>query len=124
MPGACQNTRSAPQKQPMPTTAVSRPSGYGGFSGVPSTKCRSGTGIVSVRPGSASSGATMRVFVANKRMPYGPRRPRFVTGPLVLVVAGLGDGIEQLECGGLRRRDQHFAAQILELREEARVHCD
>src|SRR6059058_3854125 len=38
-PGACQNTRSAPQKQPMPTTACSSPAGNGGAIGVPSTKC-------------------------------------------------------------------------------------
>src|SRR4051794_10176554 len=50
--------RSAPQKQPMPTTSDSKPSGNGGVIGVPSTSCRSGTGIAASRPGSASSGAT------------------------------------------------------------------
>jgi hypothetical protein len=36
-PGACQNTRSAPQKQPSPKTARSKPSGNGGVIGVPRT---------------------------------------------------------------------------------------
>ena len=56
MPGVCQKTRSAPQKQPMPTIACSVSSGKGGSSGVPSTKWVSGTwkGRVS-RPGSASA---------------------------------------------------------------------
>ena len=132
--GAFQNMRSAPQKQPMPTTAVCRPSGNGGFRGVPSTKCRSGTGIGSARPGSASSGATMRVFEANRRMPYCPGNGPFAHSdtpglpppdpPLIVVFAGLGDRVEQLQGGGLGGRDEHLAAEVLELREEARVHRD
>src|SRR3954447_21323414 len=54
--------RSAPQKQPSPKTARSRPSGKGGCSGVPSTSWRAGTGIGGSRPGRASGGAVMRGF--------------------------------------------------------------
>src|SRR5207247_3361985 len=50
--------RSAPQKQPIPTTAYSSPAGNGGAIGVPSVSCRSGTPIGSSRPGSASSAVT------------------------------------------------------------------
>src|SRR3954447_21667670 len=60
--GSSQNSFSAPQKQPMPNTARSVPSGKGGSSGVPSTKWRSGTRIFSSRPGSASSAAGMVVL--------------------------------------------------------------
>src|SRR3954452_8486495 len=60
--GSSQKPFSAPQKQPMPNTARSVPSGNGGSSGVPSTKWRSGTGIFSSRPGRASSGAGMAVL--------------------------------------------------------------
>ena len=66
-PGISQNIRSAPQKQPMPNTACSRPSGKGGASGVPSTKCLPGTGIFSGRPGSASSGAGISVLCFEKK---------------------------------------------------------
>ena len=61
--GVSQNTRSAPQKQPMPTTSVSRPSGNGPFSGVPRTSCAGGTCISASRPGSASSGVGRRRFL-------------------------------------------------------------
>src|SRR5215213_8022296 len=69
MPGACQKPRSAPQKQPMPKTAVSTPSGNGGSSGVPSTKWVSGTakGWVS-RPGSASAGSGIAVLSRNRKL--------------------------------------------------------
>ena len=40
---SCQKMRSAPQKQPMPKTARSVPSGNGGPMGVPRTRCRPGT---------------------------------------------------------------------------------
>ena len=55
-PSICQNMRSAPQKQPRPNIAVSRPSGYGPFSGRLETKCFEAVGIGLPRPGSASSG--------------------------------------------------------------------
>src|SRR5436190_1222031 len=54
-PFNCQNLRSAPQKQPMPNIARSRPSGNGGSSRCPLTKCAAGTCIRSARPGNASS---------------------------------------------------------------------
>src|SRR3954453_13799045 len=60
--------RSAPQKQPRPKTARSRPSGKGGCSGVPSTSWRAGTGIGVSRPGRASAGSIMRVFAREKSM--------------------------------------------------------
>src|SRR4051794_13925420 len=103
----------------MPTTAVCRPSPNGGFKGVPSTKCRSGTGMGSGRPGSASSGAIMRVFEPNRNMPYGPLRTRFVTRRCALLVPVFpGDGVQQLQRGGLRGGHEHLAAEVLELREE------
>src|SRR4051794_19064399 len=49
----------------MPTTAVCRCAGNGGFSGVPRTSCVDAVGIGSRRPGRAFSGSTMRVFVPN-----------------------------------------------------------
>ena len=83
-PGVCQNFRSAPQKQPMPNTAVCIPSGHGGVSGEPSTKWRSGTGIVwSVRPGRAASGVTISVFVRNSMRAR--LRPTVARVPDVLV---------------------------------------
>ena len=68
-PGVCQKPRSAPQKQPMPKMAVSTPSGKGGSSGVPSTKCVSGTwnGRVS-RPGRASAGSGIAVLSRNRKL--------------------------------------------------------
>src|SRR4051795_4370321 len=42
-PGVSQKTRSAPQKQPMPTSSQSMPSGNGGTRGLPaSTSCSAG----------------------------------------------------------------------------------
>ena len=67
--GACQKTRSAPQKQPRPTTATSSPSGNGGAIGVPSTSCAPGTCIASSRPGSASSAVTIVVGLLKRNMP-------------------------------------------------------
>lgn len=64
-PGSVQNLRSAPQKQPMPNTAVSVPAGNGGRIGAGSTKWRGGTGIGVARPGSASSGRGMRSFASD-----------------------------------------------------------
>ena len=61
-PGTCQNVLSSPQKKPSANSAISLPSGYGGVNGVPSTACRSGTGIGVSRPGSASSALTICVF--------------------------------------------------------------
>src|SRR5258705_13622658 len=53
MPGICQNIRSAPQKQPIPKTAISDPAGHGPCCGVPSTACVGGTFSGVVRPGNA-----------------------------------------------------------------------
>jgi hypothetical protein len=58
-----------------------------------------------------------------------PITPEKLLGPgpersLALVAVGAGHRLEQLERGGLRRRDEHLAADVLELREEARVHGD
>src|SRR5436305_10185815 len=104
----------------MPTTSVSRPSGNGGLSGVPSTKCVSAVGMASGRPGSASSGATILVFE--------PRRNICLTvgraAVSLLVLARAGHGLEQLQRGGLGRRDEHLAVDVLELREEAGVDGD
>src|ERR671918_172425 len=55
-PGTCQNSRSAPQKQPIPTIRVSIPSGQGPRIGVPSTACVSRTGMAVSRPGRHCSG--------------------------------------------------------------------
>src|SRR5882724_13620056 len=52
---SCQNLRSAPQKQPSPNTACSRPAGYGGCSLRPLTKWVVAVGIGVARPGSASA---------------------------------------------------------------------
>src|SRR3990172_10349335 len=52
-PSTCQNLRSAPQKQPIANVARASPSGNGGSSGRPLTKCAAGTSIRSARPGSA-----------------------------------------------------------------------
>src|SRR3954468_19937369 len=54
----------------MPTTACSSPSGNGGASGVPRTSCFEGTGIVSSRPGSASSAVTIAVGLENRNMRF------------------------------------------------------
>jgi hypothetical protein len=61
MPGARQNMRSAPQKQPIPKIARSVPSGNGGPIGVPRTRCVPGIAIGVSRPGSASSGVGIAV---------------------------------------------------------------
>src|SRR5882672_3042454 len=63
-----QNLRSAPQKQPRPNTARSRPSGYGPFRGRPLTKCCLAVGIAFGRPGSASPGAGIETFFLNMNM--------------------------------------------------------
>src|SRR6185295_19687388 len=55
----------APQKQPRPNIAVSRPSGYGPFSGRPLTKCLAAVGIGLARPGSASAAAGISAFFLN-----------------------------------------------------------
>src|ERR1043166_1427464 len=60
-----QNMRSAPQKQPSPKAAVSRPAGYGPFSGVPSTSCFAAVGIGLGRPGSASAADGISSFFLN-----------------------------------------------------------
>jgi N-methylhydantoinase B len=56
----------------MPNEMTSCPSGQGPVSGVPSTTCRSTTGIAWSRPGSASSGDTMVVFLLPKIMKEPP----------------------------------------------------
>src|SRR5262245_8896254 len=108
----------------MPTTAVCRPSGNGGLRGVPSTKWRSGTWMGSGRPGSASSGATMRVFEPRRNMPtqYGQALPCYDL-PLLVAVRP-GHRLEQLERGGLGGRDEDLAPEVLELGEEAGVDGD
>src|SRR4051794_9645529 len=68
MPSACQNTRSAPQKQPIPTTSFCISTGKGCWSGVPRTTWRLGTRIGVSRPGSASSGDTILVFFSKRNM--------------------------------------------------------
>src|SRR6266542_4334196 len=55
--------RSAPQKQPIPKTAVSLPAGHGPFSGVPSTVCVDATGISVELPGRAWSGVGRSSFL-------------------------------------------------------------
>ena len=65
-PASCQNRRSAPQKQPMPTTSCWKPSGNGPLSGVPSTSWLAGTGISVSRPGSARSGSIIFIFSRNR----------------------------------------------------------
>jgi hypothetical protein len=67
-PGARQNIRSAPQKQPIPKIARSIPSGNGGPMGVPRTRWVPGATIGLSRPGSASSGAGSAVALRVKSM--------------------------------------------------------
>src|SRR5215475_10110445 len=62
MPGTFQKTRSSPQKQPIPKSASSVPSGNGGVRRAPLTKCFSGTGMGVARPGSASSLVTIEAL--------------------------------------------------------------
>src|SRR5687767_12708087 len=57
-----QNFRSAPQKQPMPNTAVRVPSGNGPASGVPSTWWVAGICMASARPGRASAASIILDF--------------------------------------------------------------
>src|SRR5262249_54413997 len=67
-------TRSAPQKQPSPNTAFSVSAGYGPASRWPLTKCRSGTGIGSVRPGRHCSGpGTTSLLRINGHILHAPR---------------------------------------------------
>src|SRR3954453_23756724 len=75
--------RSAPQKQPIPTITCSKPSGNGGFSGVPSTAWRSATGISSSQPGSAEEASIIDVLLRSpnmalrlRRRDYGPGNPQ------------------------------------------------
>src|SRR6266852_1352724 len=64
MPGACQNLRSAPQKQPIPNIAISSPAGNGGWMRLPLTKCLAGTlKLGAARPGSARSAVGISVFL-------------------------------------------------------------
>src|SRR5712691_420180 len=71
--------RSAPQKQPRPTTACSRPSGNGGAIGLPSTSCAAGTGIDSSRPGSASSAVIIVLGFVKRNMSVSLPTDRNVT---------------------------------------------
>src|SRR6059036_3347244 len=111
MPGACQKTRSAPQKQPIPTTACSSPSGNGGAIGVPSVSCRSGTRIGSSRPGSASSAVTTAVGFEKRCMrvpgyPAGGLRRRRADVELARRLAG------RLHADALRALDQPVAVAV------------
>ena len=54
-PGTFQKSFSAPQKQPIPNSAISVPAGYGGRRAEPRTACLAGTGISVGRPGRISS---------------------------------------------------------------------
>ena len=72
-PSVCQKIRSAPQKHPSPKIAVSRPSGNGGLMGWSFTKWVAGTGISSVRPGSAVS-ASIICALSRPNMPIGSLR--------------------------------------------------
>src|SRR4051812_19974779 len=92
----------------MPTTAVCMPSGNGGLSGVPSTKCVSEVGMGSGRPGSASSGATMRVFEPRRNILIGyddvPARDRRCDRPDRGPGQGPRRGQVRLRVRGTRRR--------------------
>src|SRR5205809_2480714 len=57
-----QKAFSAPQKQPIPNTACSNPSGNGASRRLPFTKWVSGTGIFSLRPPRASPSSTIRLL--------------------------------------------------------------
>jgi hypothetical protein len=57
-----QNFRSAPQKQPIPNIAVSKPAGYGPFNGRPKMKCSSAVGSAAGRPLRAVSRVGISVF--------------------------------------------------------------
>src|SRR5882724_217999 len=81
---SCQNLRSAPQKQPSPNTACSRPAGYGGCSLRPLTKWVVAVGIGVARPGSASAALgnavvlrmnNMDTLQAEHRLTCQPQRP-------------------------------------------------
>src|SRR5436309_3893416 len=112
MPGACQKTRSAPQKQPIPTTACSSPSGNGGAIGVPSVSCRSGTRIGSSRPDSTSSAVTRAVGFEKRcmRVPgypaRGSLRGRRADEELARRLAG------RLHADALRALDQPVAVAV------------
>src|SRR5712691_1339023 len=67
-----QNLRSAPQKQPMPNIALSKPSGYGPLSGRCKTKCSRAVGIGVERPGSASAADGISSFFLNMNMAASP----------------------------------------------------
>src|SRR5882724_449590 len=67
---SCQNLRSAPQKQPSPNTACSRPAGYGGCSLRPLTKWVVAVGIGVARPGSASAALGNAVVLRMNNMDY------------------------------------------------------
>src|SRR5215470_18016872 len=73
-----QNLRSAPQKQPMPNMAVSKPSGYGPLSGRCNTKCSRAVGIGVERPGKASAADGISSFFLNMNMVASP----VVAGPI------------------------------------------
>src|SRR6185437_14003595 len=83
-----QNLRSAPQKQPRPNIAFSKPCGYGPFRLRSLTKCVSAVRIGCARPGRASAAEGMAVFLKPNMvvLPVGgpnigaARRPRNVRG--------------------------------------------
>src|SRR5947207_1144588 len=62
---SCQNTRSAPQKQPSPKIAVWKPAGYGPLSGRLRTKWSAAVGIAFARPGKASAADGISSFFLN-----------------------------------------------------------
>src|SRR6266576_51873 len=67
-----QNLRSAPQKQPIPNMAVSKPMGYGPLSGRRKMKYATAVGIGVDRPGSASAADGISSFFLNMNMAASP----------------------------------------------------
>src|SRR5690349_128186 len=128
----------------MPTTAVWNPSGNGGCSGVPRTKCVLGTGRGSGRPGSAFSRSTILVLEAKSKSMYlsvprkldslHARRPDDRGGAeglpclrlhdVFVFPVATGHGVEGLQRSRLGGGDEHLAADVLELGEEAGVDGD
>ncbi len=78
-----QNLRSAPQKQPMPNIAVSKPAGYGPLSAAVKMKCSRAVGIGVGRPGSASAADGISGFFLNVNMARSPRTRRLYIGQRV-----------------------------------------
>src|SRR6266446_4646240 len=98
-----QNLRSAPQKQPSPNTACSRPCGYGGCSGRPLTKWLAAVGIGLARPGSASAALGNAVVLRMNNMGFLPAG----TDVTLLYVS------TQVTAARLRRAAEHKAGTAL-----------